>query len=69
MVHAERSAQRRDLNPEIPFRHHNARPYSAEELLFCDKRAVCFQQGHKEIEGARAELELNTVGEQLPLPQ
>jgi hypothetical protein len=58
-----------DLNLEIPFRHHNARPYPAEELLLCDKRSVCFQEDHKKIEGARAELTPNTVGEQLPLPQ
>lgn len=53
------------------------RPYAAENLEFggfyasscesraSDERAVGVQQGQQEIEGARAELDGNAVGEQL----
>jgi hypothetical protein len=61
----KRFAQHRDLKPDVLFRHDDARPHPAHELLFSDKRAVGIQQGQQEIEGARAELDGNAVGEQL----
>jgi hypothetical protein len=33
-LRAERFAQRMDLKLQVLFRHHNARPHAAEELLF-----------------------------------
>jgi len=39
-VCAERFAQRRDLDLEVFFRHHDPRPHPTAELLFCDERAV-----------------------------
>src|SRR5215472_14159139 len=68
-VRTERFAQCRDLNLEVLFRHHYACPHPSEEVLLWDKQAVGVQEDHKEIEGARAELDRNTIGEQLPLPQ
>jgi hypothetical protein len=68
-VRTERFAQRGDLNLEVLFRHHDLRPHPADELLFGQEQAVGLQEGQKEIEGARAELDRNTVGEQLPLAQ
>jgi hypothetical protein len=68
-VCAERFAQARDLILELVFRHHDARPHPSEKLLFCDERAVSLQQGQSEVEGAPAELDRNTVGEQLPPQQ
>jgi hypothetical protein len=41
------------------------RPHPAEELFFCEEQAVGFQQDQKEIEGARADYDRNTVGQQL----
>lgn len=41
----------------------------ADELFFRDERAICFQKDDEDIEGARAEFDRNTVGEQLPLSQ
>ena len=66
-VCAERFAQRRRRYLEVLFRHHDAWPHPAEELFFCDEQAVGLPQDQKEIEGARAEYDRNTVGEQLPL--
>jgi hypothetical protein len=63
-IRAERFAQCGDLN-----RHYNVWPQAAEELLSWDEQAVGLQEGQKEIESARAELDRNTVGEQLPLAQ
>ena len=51
------------------FRHDDARPHPAHELLFSDERAVGLQQDQQKIEGARAELDWNAVGEQLPPAQ
>jgi hypothetical protein len=68
-VRAERFAQRGDLYLEVLFRHHDAPPHPAEELFFCDEQAIGLQQDQKEIEGARAEYDRNTVSEQLPLAQ
>jgi hypothetical protein len=62
-VRAERFAQRGDLNLEVLFRDHEARPHSAEELLFGQEQAVGLQEDRKEIECARAEFDWNTVGE------
>jgi hypothetical protein len=45
------------------------RPHPPHELHFSDERAVGLQQGPHEIEGARAELDWNAVGEQLPPSQ
>jgi hypothetical protein len=56
-------------NLEVLFGDHDARPHPAEELVFRDEQAVGLQQDHKEIEGARAKLDRNTVGEQLPPAQ
>jgi hypothetical protein len=61
-VRAERLAQFRDLNLEVLFRYYDAPPHPVEKLLFCDERAVGLQQDQEEVEGARAELDRNTVG-------
>jgi hypothetical protein len=66
---AERFAQCGDLYLKVLFRHHDARPYTAEELFLCDEQAIGLQQDQKEIEGARAEYDRNTVREQLPPAQ
>jgi len=68
-VRAERFAQRGDLNLEVLFRHNNARPHPAEQLSFRDELAVGLQQDQKEVEGASAKLDRNTVGEQPPPAQ
>jgi len=68
-VGAKGLAQCGDLNFEVLLRHHDARPNPAHQLLFCDERAVGLQEDQKEIEGARAELDRNTVSEQLPSTQ
>ena len=54
-----------NLKFEVFFGYHDARPHPAHELLFSDERAVGLQQDQQEIEGARAELDWNAVGEQL----
>jgi hypothetical protein len=64
-VRAKGFAQCRDLKPDVLFRHEDARPHPAHELLVSDERAVGLQQDQQEIEGARAELNWNAVGEQL----
>jgi hypothetical protein len=68
-VRAERFAQRGDLDLEVLFRHHYARPHTAEELVLGDERAVGLQKDQKQIESARAELDRNSAGKQLPLAQ
>ena len=64
-VSAQRFAQRGDLKLDVFFRHDDARPHPAEELFFRDERAIRLQEDQKEIEGARAELDWNAIGEQL----
>jgi hypothetical protein len=68
-VRAERFAQCGDLNLEVLLRHHDIRPHTVDELLLGEEQAVSLQEGQKQIEGAGAELDWNTVGEQLPLAQ
>ena len=68
-VRAQCFAQCRDLKLEVLFRHDDARPHPADELLFRDERAVGLQKDQEEIEGARAEFDRNAVGEQLPPSQ
>jgi hypothetical protein len=68
-VGAKYFAQCRDLKLQVFFRHHDARPHPAEEFLLRDERAICVQEDQKEIEGARAQLDWNAVGEQLPPAQ
>jgi hypothetical protein len=68
-VGAERLAQCKDLNLQVVFRHRDARPHSAEELVFFDEQAVRFQEDQKQIKGARAEFDRNAVGEQSPLTE
>jgi hypothetical protein len=68
-VRAERFAQCGDLNLEVLFRDHDARPYTAEELLLSDKRAIGLHEDQNEIESAGAEFDRNPVGKQLPLAQ
>src|SRR6516165_1484666 len=68
-VRAQCFAQGGDVNLEVLFRYYDARPHPVEKLLFCDERAVGLQQDQKEVEGARAELDRNTVGEQPPSAQ
>ena len=68
-VRAECFAQRGDLNLEALFAYNNTRPHPVEKLLLCDERAVGLQQDQKEVEGARAELDRNTVSEQPPPAQ
>jgi hypothetical protein len=68
-VRTQRFAQCGDLNLEVLFRYHDIRPHPADELLFGKEQAVGLQEGQKEIESARAELDRNTVREQLPLAQ
>src|SRR6516162_2101624 len=68
-VRAQCFAQGGDVNLEVLFRYYDARPHPVEKLLFCDERAVGLQQDQKEVEGARAELDRNTVGEQPPSTQ
>jgi hypothetical protein len=68
-VCAQCFAQGGDLNFEVLFRYYDARPHPVEKLLFCDERAVGLQQDQKEVEGARAELDRNTVSEQPPPAQ
>jgi hypothetical protein len=62
-VSAKRFAQSGDLNLQILFRHYDARPHLVEQFVFRDQHSVSFQQSHQEVEGARAELNRNTVGE------
>ena len=64
-VSAQCFAQCRNLKLDVFFRHDDARPHPAHELLFGDERAVGLQQDQQEIEGARTELDRNAVGEQL----
>jgi hypothetical protein len=66
-VSAKRFAQCGDVNLQVLFRYYDARPHPVEKLLLCDERAVGLQQDQKEVEGAGAELDRNTVNEQLPL--
>ena len=61
--------QCRDLKLQVLCRYYDARPHPADELFFRDERAICFQKDHEEIEGARAEFDRNTIGEQLPPSQ
>jgi hypothetical protein len=68
-IRAECSPQCGDLNLEVLFAYNNARPHPVEKLLLCNERAVGLQQDQKEVEGARAELDRNTVGEQPPPTQ
>jgi len=68
-LRAECFAQIRDLNLEVVFRHNNVRPHPSEKFLFCDERAVGLQQDQKEVEGASAKFDRNTVGEQPPPAQ
>jgi hypothetical protein len=63
----QRFAQYRDLKLDVLFRHDDARPHPAHEVLFSDERAVGIQQGQQEIEGAGAELDGMAAGEQLSL--
>jgi hypothetical protein len=58
-----------NLKFEVFFGYHDARPHPAEELFFRDERAIGFQKDHKDIEGARAELDWNVFSEQLPPSQ
>ena len=68
-VSAQCFAQGGDLNFEVLIRNNNARPHPVEKLLLCDERAVGLQQDQKEVEGASAELDRITVGEQPPPAQ
>jgi hypothetical protein len=68
-LRAERVAQRRDLNFEVPFRHNDAGPHPSDKLFLCDERAIRLKQDQKDVEGARAEFDWNTVGEQPPPAQ
>jgi hypothetical protein len=68
-VRAQCFAQCRDLKLQVLCRYYDARPHPADELFFRDERALCFQKDHEEIEGARAEFDRNTIGEQLPPSQ
>lgn len=68
-VLAESPAQQEDLNLEISRIHKNARPDKGHELVLCDKRPVGIDENHQEIEGASAEFDRYTIGEQLPLPR
>ncbi len=63
-LHAQCFAQGGDLNLEILLRHNNARPHASEKLFLCDERAVGLQQDQKEVEGASAQFDWNTVGKQ-----
>ena len=66
-VRAQCFAQCGDVNLQVLFQYYGARPHPAESLFFCDEFAVGLQQDQKEVEGARAELDRNTVSEQTPL--
>lgn len=68
-VLAESLAQCRDLNLEISLGDKNARPNKGQEFVLCDKRPVGIDENHQEIEGASAEFDRYTIGEQLPLPR
>jgi hypothetical protein len=68
-VPAQRFAQRADLNLEVLLRHHDTRPHPAHEFVFCYERAVGLQKREQEIKRARAELDRNTVGQELPPAQ
>ena len=57
------------MNLYVFFGHHDARPHPAEELFFRDERAIGIEEDQKDIEGARAELDWNAVGEQLSASQ
>jgi hypothetical protein len=54
---------------DVFFYDDEARPHPAEQLSFGDERAIGFQKHHENIEGARAELDRNPAGKQLPLTQ
>src|SRR5271154_374013 len=68
-VPAQRFAQRADLNLQVLLRHHDARPHPAYEFVLCYERTVGLQKRQKEIESARAEVDRNTVGQELPPAQ
>jgi hypothetical protein len=68
-VFTKRPAQCGDLNLQVRFRYCDAWPDTAKELVFADQGSVGFQQNHKEVEGARPQLDRNGVGNQLPSPQ
>jgi hypothetical protein len=68
-VRAQCFAQCGDVNLQVLCRDKDARPHPSEKLLFCDERTVGLQQNQKEVEGASAELDRNTVGEQPPPAQ
>jgi hypothetical protein len=68
-VVAKSFAQRGDLDLEVLFRDNDAWPHAVHELFFGDERSVGLQQDQKEVEGARAELDRNTVSEQPPPAQ
>jgi hypothetical protein len=57
------------LKLQVLCRYYDARPHPADELFFRDERAICFQKDHEDIEGARAKLNRNGVGKQLPPSQ
>jgi hypothetical protein len=68
-VGAQRFAQRGDMKLDVFFDDDDAGPHPAEQLFFGDERAMGFQKDHEDVEGARAELHWNAIGEQLPLAQ
>jgi hypothetical protein len=68
-VRAQCFAQVRDLDLEVLVRHSDAQPRASEKFLFCDERTVGLQQDQKDVQGPRAELNGNTVGEQPPPAQ
>jgi hypothetical protein len=67
-VWAESLAQLRNLNLEIRCVHKSARPNKGQELVLCDKRPASVDKNHQEIEGASAQFDRYTIGEQLPTP-
>jgi hypothetical protein len=69
VVLAESLAQLADLNLEISRVDKNARPNTGQEFVLCDKRPVGLDENHQEIDGASAQFDRYTIGEQLPAPR
>jgi hypothetical protein len=66
-VAGRRPAQ--DNLPDSSIRHHDAGPHPLRSSSFPTNKRVRLQEDQKESKGARAELDRDPVGEQLPWAQ
>ena len=61
----QRLAHRRDLHQQIVLLHHAPRPDAGDQLVLAEDRPVGLHQRQQHVEGAAAQLDGDTVGEQL----